>query len=782
MKRSLIFFLILTVGLAMSFALSTGDVSAATKKAKKITLKASAKTVTAGKTVTIKVTKVSPKKASKKVTWKITKGAKYAKLTKKKGTSVVVKALKPGSVTIKASAKKGKAKKTITIKIKAKPAPPIPEKQLKKFGITGYYVDGIDTINTVPLDQTLKVSVWDPATDKFVAGTTADINGNYTALYDTDANDAADRVEVVKFADGPKKWNAETRWLPGAGDAVGMPDAVGEQIFGAENRIPYGERLFTEFGLGAYSGATDWANVEESPCWENTHADFYHQGSTDTLTMLTGYRTDLQTSGSLCVMSSSTTVLDWYEQRGDLTENDLALLRGNDCTERRGTSLTQTIQLFRKLGELGLTCEWDMQTYYDFDGDPMDSDWIRSELAKGHPIIVIWNSFGAHGQVIIGYDTMGTSDTLDDVCIMMDPYDTTDHNNDGYIIQPFERLQYGKLTWSDDGTTGVKYMSVWPKDPKYWDDSYRPAIGEPLTRNTEEIGVFTDDNKIPYRRTADDIQAFYPDTLYVGDNGLAGAATGGYERSGDHPDSPYFTLHDYYNMQSGKTLRILNNFKTIQQSTEWTCGTASALMNIEWFGKNEKRTGDDPGAGFEETDVSLASHRQIPDGETIGEVNATSKEGMEEVFDYMTDQYDQDWTIFTNDDLDDPEGDESYIGDYCLQAGSEDPSWPGLIPYLIDKGIPMMIGSDEWGGHWQVIIGYDSMGTEGTQDDVLIIADPYDTTDHNQDGYVIKGFERLVYGWGSSFEEEFDGTTHNDFIVAFPTDEYADVISDLELE
>ena len=46
------------------------------------------------------------------------------------------------------------------------------------------------------------------------------------------------------------------------------------------------------------------------------------------------------------------------------------------------------------------------------------------------------------------------------------------------------------------------------------------------------------------------------------------------------------------------------------------------------------------------------------------------------------------------------------------------------------------------------------MGTEGTQDDVLIIADPYDTTDHNQYGYVIKGFERLVYGWGSSFEED----------------------------
>ena len=30
-----------------------------------------------------------------------------------------------------------------------------------------------------------------------------------------------------------------------------------------------------------------------------------------------------------------------------------------------------------------------------------------------------------------------------------------------------------------------------------------------------------------------------------------------------------------------------------------------------------------------------------------------------------------------------------------------------------------MIAWNDWGGHWQVIIGYDTMGTETTQDDVL---------------------------------------------------------------
>ena len=74
---------------------------------------------------------------------------------------------------------------------------------------------------------------------------------------------------------------------------------------------------------------------------------------------------------------------------------------------------------------------------------------------------------------------------------------------------------------------------------------------------------------------------------------------------------------DYYNMKDGDsktgTLKILEHFKTVQQATEWTCGTASALMNIEWFGKNEVRKGDDPGAGAKETDsahdLSAHSHR-----------------------------------------------------------------------------------------------------------------------------------------------------------------------------
>ena len=57
------------------------------------------------------------------------------------------------------------------------------------------------------------------------------------------------------------------------------------------------------------------------------------------------------------------------------------------------------------------------------------------------------------------------------------------------------------------------------------------------------------------------------------------------ERAGDHTDSPYFAHPDVYNMESTDTLTVLHNFKTQQQTSEWSCGVTSALMVLEWYGK-----------------------------------------------------------------------------------------------------------------------------------------------------------------------------------------------------
>ena len=43
----------------------------------------------------------------------------------------------------------------------------------------------------------------------------------------------------------------------------------------------------------------------------------------------------------------------------------------------------------------------------------------------------------------------------------------------------------------------------------------------------------------------------------------------------------------------------------------------------------------------------------------------------------------------------------------------------------LKRNVPIMVENVDWGGHWRVIIGYDTMGTDDiTSSDVLIMADP----------------------------------------------------------
>lgn len=490
------------------------------------------------------------------------------------------------------------------------------------------------------------------------------------------------------------------------------------------------------------------ADPDNAAYWPSN--DYYNAASSDTLTMLTGYGT-LQTAEGGGGPASVLSVLDWYDKRGGLNEEDLSGLI--QTGEDGFTSLAAITGIFEDPDELGISGEWDLFSSADDPDKLFDSAWIRETLASGRPVIVGENSFGAHYQVIIGYDTMGTENTNDDVLILMDPYDTTDHSNDGYSIRSYERLAWG--VGFEDGYNHTSFLVAAPKDWNY----AGPVTGEGIPDDPSNTGIFTDDHKIPYGDAAADIQAYYPDTQNPGDNGLAGPAAGGYERSGDHDNSPYYEFFDIYNTASDTSLIALSKFRTAQQVTEWTCGPSSALMVLDWFDMNSGQL----------TELDLARLRQG------GEAGATTVNGMEEIFQSLNnddDYTDGDWAWFTMRDLEEDDNGQK-IGGYYLEKGKND---GGLIPYLLSKGVPVAIGWDEWSGHWQVAIGYDDMSTDDARDDVLILADPYDTTDHNQDGYVLESFERLIRGWDSRSGEDYA------FIAAFPESRYEDVIEELGLE
>lgn len=194
-----------------------------------------------------------------------------------------------------------------------------------------------------------------------------------------------------------------------------------------------------------------------------------------------------------------------------------------------------------------------------------------------------------------------------------------------------------------------------------------------------------------------------------------------YEGGGDHNDSPYFKHPDFYNMKSKGSLTIISNFKTYQQTTEYHCGPASALMVLNHYGVTDAdelsigkvmKTHQGAGGGEPEELTEM--------GTTVGGVAAYFKSIGWHVESSLSSK---------------PFGDDDAKG------------FKAWVVSKLKANTPIMVEWVDWGGHWQVIIGYDDMGTEHFGDDVLIMADPYDTSDHYQDGYYIVSAERFFHMW-----------------------------------
>ena len=243
-------------------------------------------------------------------------------------------------------------------------------------------------------------------------------------------------------------------------------------------------------------------------------------------------------------------------------------------------------------------------------------------------------------------------------------------------------------------------------------------------QTTASGGNYTDEMKIPY--TVDLSPEDGADSV---------------ERQGDHKDSPYFNRLDFYNMASTDTLTILPKFQTQQQTSEWSCGVSSALMVLNYYGKLG-----------ENNEQTLAMYRSVglTSGKGGDEPSSTSLKQMIDIFEGVG-------GFALNSSFD-------YADDDALAEAFT----LGTVRNYLKEGTPVMIGWNDWGGHWQVIIGYDTMGTEVEQDDVLIVADPYDTTDHNQDGYGVYPAERFIYNFTFyNFFNDEDGNLMR-FLVAKP--------------
>ena len=170
--------------------------------------------------------------------------------------------------------------------------------------------------------------------------------------------------------------------------------------------------------------------------------------------------------------------------------------------------------------------------------------------------------------------------------------------------------------------------------------------------------------------------------------------------------SPYYKHLNFYDGNLPKTLHILPKFKTYQQTNPGTCGASASLMVLTYY--NEKDITED----------SLAKETlRYPKTTAVEMVNVFKNRNYETI---------------------------SSLDSEELHWKNNNDFYRDVVAW-IDKKIPIMI---KLGGHWSVIIGYDDFGKpEDIQNHVLILADSWDSHDHQQDGYIIYTFDYFWNLW-----------------------------------
>jgi len=175
------------------------------------------------------------------------------------------------------------------------------------------------------------------------------------------------------------------------------------------------------------------------------------------------------------------------------------------------------------------------------------------------------------------------------------------------------------------------------------------------------------------------------------------------KKENKQPDENLQTHGDFYvtditkgTPRQGFTLLDVDSY---QQTTEYSCGPSAVVTLLDYFGKQ----------GDEMTIVE-----EMGTSTTTG----TTPEQM------------ANW----------------------LDAHGFDASWHenGNLDSLtnnLKKQIPTLVEWSDWGGHWVLVVGYDTRNTETIWDDVIIFADPYDRHDDNMDGLTWFNAGRFYYMW-----------------------------------
>jgi len=181
-------------------------------------------------------------------------------------------------------------------------------------------------------------------------------------------------------------------------------------------------------------------------------------------------------------------------------------------------------------------------------------------------------------------------------------------------------------------------------------------------------------------------------------------------------ESVYYSLSlENHPPQPGLTLLSVSSY---QQTTEYTCGPASVISLLGYYG----RTGDE---------MTIAS-----------EMGTSTTTGTT------------------------PEQMSSWLNQHGFTAQWHQHGNLDTLRNRLARKLPTLVEWSDWGGPWVMVIGYDTRNTENLMDDVILFADPYDRTDDHPEGVTWFNAERFYYMWYDALL--FGTTLRNVYIAAEP--------------
>ena len=234
--------------------------------------------------------------------------------------------------------------------------------------------------------------------------------------------------------------------------------------------------------------------------------------------------------------------------------------------------------------------------------------------------------------------------------------------------------------------------------------------------------------------------SFYTDDPDLGANSYHGC--------GNQLESEYYKIPDIYNMQPTANRAILTHFKTYQQTSEFSSPCSLIIMILTYYGLQAP--------GERECSINFGLE---PEGgcrkESYDRTQVFNKSTIPLFAKQLNETYNLEVLTSANyTEMNPPFHNESEFS-----------KW---VKTNINEGNVIIVLYNDWAGQYAAIIGVDDMGTEETNDDVIILADAYDTTDHLQDGYTIWGLERFYHLWQYttiSYYKDDESLNHGQFIL-----------------